>query len=270
MGKPLQFTDIAKSMGLLSMKNKVAVITGSTRCTGRAIALSLAAQGASVYINGRGKTGVEECVSEFKSKDFDVEGYAGDVSDEKFVKQFVDYVFKKRGHLDILINSAGISEVRPLEEISSEAWDKFIGNNLTSVFLMCREAAPLMKQQRGGKIITITSLAASMGRTGGAHYAASKSGIIGLTKTIAKELGPFNVQVNAIAPGVVNTEMPRRNSENHQSFFYALKRGSPLRRITQPEDIANAALFLSSPLSDAITGQILTVDCGYSLNYFGI
>ena len=257
-------------MDLFSVKNKVAIITGSTRGIGRATALCLAAQGAIVYINGRGKVVVEKYVNELRNEGFSADGCVGDVSDEKFVKQFIQYVFEKNGCLDILINNAGISEIRLLEEIDFEAWSKFINNNLTSVFLMCREAARLMKQQRNGKIINISSLAAFRGRIGGAHYAASKSGIIGFTKTIAKELGPFNIQVNAIAPGIVNTEMPRRNTEKYQSFFDAVTRGSPLRRITQPEDIANTVLFLSSSLSDAITGQVLTVDCGSSLNYFGI
>lgn len=257
-------------MDQLSLKNKVAVVTGSTSGIGRATALCFASLGATVYINGRNETKVRELVNELKNQDFDIDGYAGDVSDEKFVKQFFDYIFKKNGRLDILVNNAGVSETNFLEKISSEAWDKFIENNLKSVFLMCRRAAPLMKQQQRGKIITITSLAALRGRVGGAHYAASKGGIIGLTKTIAKELGPFNIQVNAIAPGVVDTGMPRRNNKEYQKFFATLKRGSPLRRITQPEDIANTALFLSSSLSDAITGQILIVDCGSSLNYFGI
>lgn len=257
-------------MDLLSIKNKVAIVTGSTRGIGHAIALCLATRGAIVYVNGRERVQVEKLTDDLKNKGFNVDGCAGDVSDEKFVKQFIEYVFKKHNRLDIIVNNAGISETRLLEEITTETWNKFLNNNLTSSFLMCRESAKIMKSKQGGKIINISSLAALVGRTGGAHYAASKGGVVAFTKTIAKELGPFNIQVNAIVPGVVNTDMSKLDTKEHQVFYDKLKRDTPLRRITQPEDIANTALFLASPLSDAVTGQIIIVDCGSSLNYFGI
>lgn len=264
----------------LNLENKVAIVTGSTRGIGRAIALILAENGALVFVNGQDKTFTEKTVKEWSNKGFKVYGLAGDVSDEQFVKRFIQGVFEKAGRVDILVNNAGISEWQFLEDLSSQSWDRYIDINLKSNFLMCREVSSMMKKQKSGKIINISSVAGIRGRVGGVHYVASKSGQIGLTKALAKELGPFNIQVNAVAPGLTDTDLSRSISTQIDAFFSGSKNTeisnhnhsqkvfderaheTPLKRVAEPIDIAKVVLFLASPLSDFITGQVLVVDGG--------
>lgn len=244
----------------LGLKNKTAVITGSSRGIGKAIAVVLAENGVSVFINGRNKDAVEATVQEFLKKGLNAHGFAGDVSNEKEVKNFIDSVRGYSSKIDILVNNAGISEVRPLEEITKDIWDKYLNNNLTSAFLMCREVLPYMKQQGGGKIINISSVAGIEGRSCGTHYSSSKAGLIGFTKALSKDAGRLNIQVNCIAPGVIDTDLTRRLIS--KSSLEEVINKTPLGRIGRPEDIAKAVLFLSSDLSDFITGQILIVNGG--------
>lgn len=253
-----------------NLKNKVAVVTGSTRGIGLAIADLLAESGAHVYLNGLDKIMVADCVDARKKNTLAVDGIAGDISDETFVKLFIQTVYAKESRIDILVNNAGISEFKFVEDIEAKAWDTLLGTNLKSVFLMCREAAPLMKKQKFGKIVNISSVAGLIGRLGGAHYSASKGGIIGLTKTLAKELGPFNIQINVVAPSVTDTDLSRKISGNNQKFFDKVARETPLKRVAKPEDIAGAVLFFSSSLSDFVTGQVLVVDGGAGLVHFGL
>lgn len=264
----------------LNLEKKVAIVTGSTRGIGRATALMLAENGVLVFINGKNKTLVQETVKEWGNRGFKVYGLAGDVSDESFVKRFVQYALDKAGKVDILVNNAGISEWRFLEDLSSQSWDTYLDTNLKSNFLMCREVALAMKKQKSGKIINISSTAGIRGRVGAVHYVASKSGQIGLTKALAKELGSFNIQVNAVAPGLTDTDLSRsistqlgaffsgsQNTEisnrNHsQKVFDQRAHETPLKRVAEPVDIAKVVLFLASSLSDFVTGQVLVVDGG--------
>ncbi len=257
-------------MNDINLSNKIALITGSTRGIGLATAQLLAQQGAHVFINGRNSDEVAKVTREYREQGLNFEGMAGDVSDEKFVKKIISFAARETGRIDILVNNAGISEKRMLEEITEERWDAFLDNNLKSSFLMCKEAAPIMKKNKRGKIINISSIAGIIGRIGGAHYAASKGGLIGFTKTIAKELGPSNIQVNAIAPAITDTDLSRKVSAEYSIFFKKVAQGTPLGRIASPNDIAKTILFFSSSLSDFITGQVLIVGGGSELMYFDI
>lgn len=246
--------------------NKVALVTGSTRGIGRAIARKLLANGAVVFINGRTKTLVDETISEWQKEGLSVFGFSGDVAKENTVKELIRAVIKECGRIDILINNAGGGGINYLEEIESAEWDEIMNNNLRSAFLVSKEVVPLMKKQKSGKIINISSTSGINGKVGGTHYSAAKSGLIGFTKSLALELGSYNIQVNSIAPGFMDTDRIRRAYSDNKIYpanmaeVVALK--TPLGRIGCPDDVANSALFLSSGLSDFITGHVLIIDGG--------
>lgn len=244
----------------ITLKDKVAIVTGSTRGIGRATALLLAQAGALVFINGRDKTRMDEALGYFDKNKLKVYGVVGDVSDENFVKNFIASVNEQAGRIDILVNNAGGSEWKLLEELTTSYWDQSMNHNLKSAFLMSREVSAFMKRGENCKIINIVSTAALKGRSGGAHYIAAKSGLIGLTKALAKELGKFSIQVNAVAPGLTNSDLSR--GVYTDEIFYKVASVTPLKRLADPEDIAKTVLFLSSSLADFITGQVLIVDGG--------
>ena len=242
------------------LKNKIALITGAGRGIGRAIAIALAKEGAEVVINYNGS---EERAKEVKQTIEENGGkasiYKCNVSDFVACEAMIKDIVKEYGHLDILVNNAGITKDGLIMKMKEEDFDSVLNVNLKGTFNTIRHSARQMLKQRSGKIINISSVSGILGNVGQAKYAASKAGVIGLTKTMARELGSRGITVNAIAPGFVDTEMTEVLSEEIREN--ACKQ-IILGRFGKPEDIANTAVFLASDIADYITGQVFSVDGG--------
>ena len=245
------------------LKNKIALITGAGRGIGRAIAIALAKEGAEVVINYNGS---EERAKEVKQTIEENGGkasiYKCNVSDFVACEAMIKDIVKEYGHLDILVNNAGITKDGLIMKMKEEDFDSVLNVNLKGTFNTIRHSARQMLKQRSGKIINISSVSGILGNVGQANYAASKAGVIGLTKTMARELGSRGITVNAIAPGFVDTEMTEVLSEEIREN--ACKQ-IILGRFGKPEDIANTAVFLASDKADYITGQVISVDGGMNL-----
>lgn len=245
------------------LMGKKALVTGGTAGIGREIALQFSRQGASVAIFGtneeRAKAVLEELEKAKISEEQKFAYYLVDVAHSKNVEGTVANILKDWTHIDILVNNAGITRDNLLMRMSEEDWDLVVDVNLKSVYNTCRVLARPMMKARSGKIINITSVIGLTGNAGQTNYAASKSGMIGFTKSLAKELASRNVCVNCIAPGYIETQMTQ---ELPAQVKEAVLSKIPLSRIGQPSDIAYAVLFLASDLANYITGQVLTVDGG--------
>lgn len=245
------------------LKNKIALITGAGRGIGRAIAIALAKEGAEVVINYNGS---EERAKEVKQTIEENGGkasmYKCNVSDFVACEAMIKDIVKEYGHLDILVNNAGITKDGLIMKMKEEDFDSVLNVNLKGTFNTIRHSARQMLKQRSGKIINISSVSGILGNVGQANYAASKAGVIGLTKTMARELGSRGITVNAIAPGFVETEMTGVLSEEIREN--ACKQ-IILGRFGKPEDIANIAVFLASDKADYITGQVISVDGGMNV-----
>lgn len=244
------------------LANQRAIITGGTRGIGKAIATRFIEQGASVAIFGTNSERGNETLKELQplaSEGQKVLFYQVDVSKSEQVNESIERVLQEFGNLDILINNAGITRDNLLMRLSKEDWEQVLDVNLTSVFYTCRAVVRAMMKARRGKIINITSVVGLMGNAGQTNYAASKAGIIGFTKSLAKEMGSRNLCVNCIAPGFIKSDMTDVLNEKQRE---AILSQIPMQRLGEVEDIANAALFLASSLSDYVTGQVLTVDGG--------
>ena len=245
------------------LKNKIALITGAGRGIGRAIAIALAKEGAEVVINYNGS---EERAKEVKQTIEENGGkasiYKCNVSDFTACEAMIKDIVKEYGHLDILVNNAGITKDGLIMKMKEEDFDSLLNVNLKGTFNTIRHSARQMLKQRSGKIINISSVSGILGNVGQANYAASKAGVIGLTKTMARELGSRGITVNAIAPGFVDTEMTEVLSEEIREN--ACKQ-IILGRFGKPEDIANTAVFLASDKADYITGQVISVDGGMNV-----
>ena len=245
------------------LKNKIALITGAGRGIGRAIAIALAKEGAEVVINYNGS---EESAKEVKQTIEENGGkasiYKCNVSDFVACEAMIKDIVKEYGHLDILVNNAGITKDGLIMKMKEEDFDSVLNVNLKGTFNTIRHSARQMLKQRSGKIINISSVSGILGNVGQANYAASKAGVIGLTKTMARELGSRGITVNAIAPGFVDTEMTEVLSEEIREN--ACKQ-IILGRFGKPEDIANTAVFLASDKADYITGQVISVDGGMNV-----
>lgn len=245
------------------LKNKIALITGAGRGIGRAIAIALAKEGAEVVINYNGS---EERAKEVKQTIEENGGkasiYKCNVSDFVACEAMIKDIVKEYGHLDILVNNAGITKDGLIMKMKEEDFDSVLNVNLKGTFNTIRHSARQMLKQRSGKIINISSVSGILGNVGQANYAASKAGVIGLTKTMARELGSRGITVNAIAPGFVDTEMTEVLSEEIREN--ACKQ-IILGRFGKPEDIANIAVFLASDKADYITGQVISVDGGMNV-----
>lgn len=245
------------------LKNKIALITGAGRGIGRAIAIALAKEGAEVVINYNGS---EERAKEVKQTIEENGGkasiYKCNVSDFAACEVMIKDIVKEYGHLDILVNNAGITKDGLIMKMKEEDFDSVLNVNLKGTFNTIRHSARQMLKQRSGKIINISSVSGILGNVGQANYAASKAGVIGLTKTMARELGSRGITVNAIAPGFVETEMTGVLSEEIREN--ACKQ-IILGRFGKPEDIANTAVFLASDKADYITGQVISVDGGMNV-----
>ena len=248
----------------MTMKGKVALVTGGSRGIGRAIAIELAKRGASVAINFAKNAEEAEKTAALCRELSGAEAIIlkGDMSSPTDAESVVNSVTEHFGGLHILVNNAGITRDGLMLRLSENDWDNVMDTNLKSAFLTSKAAYKTMMRQKYGRIINITSVVALRGNPGQANYCASKAGLIGLTKSLAKELAGKNVTVNAIAPGFIETDM---TSILPESAISALKSTIPMKRGGKPEDIANAAAFFAEEASAYITGQVLCVDGGMAM-----
>jgi 3-oxoacyl-[acyl-carrier protein] reductase len=242
--------------GLLA--GQVAIVTGASRGIGRATALQLAAQGAQVAVNYASSSGAADAVvNEIKAAGGEAIAIGADVSQAEAVDQLVTAVMNQWGRIDVLVNNAGITKDTLLLRMKLEDWQAVIDLNLTGVFLCTRAISKIMLKQKSGRIINITSVAGQMGNPGQANYSAAKAGVIGFTKTVAKELSSRGITVNAVAPGFIATDMTNDlKAEGILQFI-------PLGRYGQPEEVAGMIRFLAAdPAAAYITGQTFNVDGG--------
>ncbi len=241
------------------LENQIAVVTGAGRGIGRAIALKFAAEGADVVCVSRTTENSEKVASEVRALGRKAWAYAVDVADENTVDAAAEKILADCGRVDILVNNAGVTRDGLLMRMSDADWDMVLNTNLKGAFHVTRAFSRSILKQRSGCIINITSVIGLIGNAGQCNYAASKAGLIGFTKSMAREMASRGITVNAVAPGFTDTDMT--SALNEQLRADILKQ-IPLGRFGQPEDIANAALFLASPAGRYITGQVLAVDGG--------
>lgn len=242
------------------LKDKVAVITGGTRGIGRAIALKLAKEGANIAINYRSSDKeAEELKKILEEEGVKVLTIKGDVSNFEEAKNLMEKCKEFFGKIDILVNNAGITKDTLIMRMKEEDFDKVIEVNLKGTFNCAKHASAIMLKQRFGKIINMTSVVGIAGNAGQVNYSASKAGVIGLTKSLAKELGSRGITVNAVAPGFINTDMTSSLSEKVKE---EASKNIPLKRLGNPEDVANLVKFLASDEANYITGQVINVDGG--------
>lgn len=241
------------------LEGKVAIITGATRGIGKGIAEVFAKEGAKIAFTYAGSVDKAKALEEELSKITDIKGFQSDASDFDAAQQLVESVIAEFGTVDILVNNAGITKDNLLLRMSKEDFDAVIKVNLDSVFNMTKAVTKTMMKAKSGSIINMTSVVGVKGNAGQANYAASKAGVIGFTKSVALELGSRNIRCNAIAPGFIETEMTAALDEKTVQGW---RDGIPLKRGGQPEDVANACVFLASEKSSYITGQVLNVDGG--------
>jgi 3-oxoacyl-[acyl-carrier protein] reductase len=248
----------------MSLSNKVAIVTGSGRGIGKAIALRLAEAGASVVVNDVGDAApVEAVVSEIKAMGGQALAVLADVSSASEVERLVAEATSAYGRIDILVNNAGIARDQLLLRMTEEEWDRVLAVDLKSVFLCTRAVLKYMVKERRGRIISIASIVGIVGNAGQANYAAAKAGIIGFTRTVAKEVASRGITVNAVAPGFIDTEMTQGLKAEWKE---ELKKRIPLGRLGSPQDVAEAVAFLASDAAGYITGQVLVVDGGMAMS----
>jgi 3-oxoacyl-[acyl-carrier protein] reductase len=244
----------------IDLTGRVALVTGSTRGIGRAIAGTLATAGARVAVTGRDQARADAAAQEIAEQSgVETRGYAADVSETAQAIALVEAVEKDFGQLDILVNNAGLTRDNLLIRLKDDDWDAVINANLRGAFATCRAASRGMMKRRYGRIINVASVVGLIGNKGQANYAASKAGLIGMTKSIAKELASRNILANVVAPGFIDTDMTAAMTPEARS---ALSAGIPLERLGSGEDIASMVAVLASDLTSYVTGQVFVVDGG--------
>lgn len=245
------------------LENKVALVTGASRGIGKQIALSLAAEGAMVIVNYNGsKERAVETVLEIEQAGGKAIAYQCNVADDTACQEMVQNIIKTYERVDILVNNAGITRDNLLMKMTEEDFDQVIDINLKGTFHTIRHLSRYFLKQRSGKIINISSVSGIMGNAGQANYSASKAGVIGLTKSVARELSSRGITVNAVAPGMVDTEMTEVLSENVKE---QMLQQIPLKKMGTTKNIADAVVFLASDKADYITGQVIAVDGGMTM-----
>ncbi|MFM7160149.1 MAG: 3-oxoacyl-[acyl-carrier-protein] reductase [Planctomycetaceae bacterium] len=250
----------------MNLTGKTALVTGGSRGIGRSVVETLARAGAAVtFVYQSNSQAADSLVAELKAQGHDVAAMQCDVRSKGAADQVVEAVLAERKKIDILVNNAGIIRDTLLIQMTEEQWRDVIETNLNSVYNFCHAVYRPMMSARSGRIINMSSVAAHFGNKGQSNYAASKGGIEGFTRCLAKELASRGVTVNAVAPGFIETDMTQavRNAAEAE-----IKKTIPLKRLGRPEDIANAVLFLASDAASYVTGQVLTVDGGLTLGGF--
>jgi 3-oxoacyl-[acyl-carrier protein] reductase len=244
------------------LENKVVVVTGAGRGIGKAIALRLAGQGATIAACGKTLANVEATATEVAKAGGKATAYAVDVVNGAQVSETSEKILKEFGRVDVLVNNAGVTRDQLLLRMTDEDWDTVLDTNLKGAFNFTKSLSRAMLKQRSGRIINITSIIGLTGNAGQSNYAASKAGLIGFTKSVARELASRNITANAVAPGFIVTEMTEALGEPAREM---LKTRIALGRLGAAEDVANVVLFLASDLAAYVTGQVITVDGGLAM-----
>ncbi len=237
------------------------LITGASRGIGRETAILFARSGYNVLANyNNSKAQAEELLSILRSEGLSIEIFKADVSNRGEVDAMVDFCASRFGRIDVLVNNAGVSEIKVFGDISERDWDRVVDVNLKGVFNCCQAVLPYMLRQKRGRIINVSSIWGLTGASCEVHYSAAKAGVIGLTRALAKELGPSNINVNCVAPGIIETEM---NSGLGEDVCMALREETPLMRFGTAQDVARTILFLASDSASFYTGQVLSPNGGF-------
>ena len=243
----------------MQFKDQVVIVTGSSRGIGKGIALAFARQGAAVVVSGRNKENLKNVVDSVKEAGGRVLAVEADVANSADAKNLIEKTLEEFGQIDVLVNNAGITRDNLLLRLSDEDWDSVLDTNLKGAFNCIKASTKAMMKKRSGVIINITSVVGQTGNAGQVNYSASKAGMIGLTKSVAKELASRNIRVNAVAPGFIETDM---TSELPEKAREELISSIPLAHLGNVENVADLVLFLSSPKAAYITGQVVNVDGG--------
>lgn len=248
---------------MINLEGKNCLVTGGSRGIGKSIALVLAKAGANVAITyARSAEAAEAVVEEIEKKGVKATSYQADATEFSRAEEVISDIVENWGSLDVLVNNAGITKDNLILRMDEQAWDDVITTNLKSIFNYSKAAAKPMMRARGGSIINISSVVGLSGNAGQSNYAASKAGIIGFTKSYAKELASRNIRANVVAPGYILTEMTEKLSEK---VLEAIKQETPLGRAGNPEEVSNVVAFLASDISSYITGEVIRVDGGMAM-----
>ena len=242
---------------MLNLENKIVVVTGGTRGIGLEVVRSFAKEKAKVILFGSKKESVDKAIDTLNEEGIKVEGYFPNLNSYEEIEEVIKKVITKYGQIDVLVNNAGISANKKIEDTTSEDFESIMDLNVNAMFNVTKAVVPFMKEQKEGVILNTSSMVSIYGQPSGVGYPASKFAVNGLTKSLARELAPFNIRVNAVAPGIINTDMV---ASLPKEMIEPLIKTIPLGRIGEPKDIANAFLFLASPMASYITGVILQVD----------
>ena len=242
---------------MLNLENKVVIVTGGTRGIGFETVKAFLEQKAKVILFGSKKETVDKSINELKELGYDVKGYYPNLNDYSEIEKVIKEIYDEYKHIDILINNAGMSANKKIEDTTSVDFMNIMNLNVNAMFNTIKAVVPYMKEEKGGVILNTSSMVSIYGQPSGVGYPASKFAVNGLTKSLARELAPFNIRVNAVAPGITKTDMVANLPEE---MIAPLIKTIPLGRIGEPRDIANAFLFLASDMASYITGVILQVD----------